>query len=816
MPPKYLFLIIVLFYSCTLLPPPKKIEEVKPLLSKNVELQFFDLKHDGRDELFWLDFGTPGFFKSKIHIVSDPGNTFNIEREFSSNYNFDDFAVHDLNGDKQNYFLATFKEDSSLYLYWKCLFDSSSNKKILTTGRNKKRDADIDFWDGNAYIHSFYDINRDGYDDAVILLSLSYDYGERGIVMFDIKNDSILWKYQTAVSIINVHLEDIDKNGGQEVFIDNNAPMNGLKVNGSDDKQPYYIVLDQFGKELRKEKIPINGGKVYYQFQDFDGDGNKEVVRALFGSFSEGANNSRIEWKRWGEPSWKVLKDIPEGIKSGVFYTSAINKSLSFIYVTGNKKYLNVISDNFKRSKSYAYSFLLYGVSKITDIDRDGEPNFLVSGTRNKLILNHNFNTLAETEFSVFYSAKTGANRAYELYGLSGQKFSKVKLVANIDLYLLLGKYLLILLPWLILIYTIVHIKKQKKRQVLPFTNNASFNHLSSGLIILDKEKKVKLINKQATTILNIHLTKIPVALSELEKQMPQDLVKEINEGLNHPPSKSFKYTYAPAKEVKHLFFNISMIYNDHTEFLGYIISIEDLTEVIHSQRAFAWASIAQHMAHDIKNPLSNVRLTLERMKLDLDNLKAGERRQIEKYIKSIDSDVHLVRNVTNSFMQFSNLSKPKISPTDVHSLIDGIIKKRVLVTGSRIKFKKVFSEKISKVEVDASLFARAIENVLDNSIKAINGKGTIIFSTSLIELVNPKNNEVKSYFEIEIEDTGRGIAKDLVDKIFEPFVSHTDGGTGLGLAIVKKIVNDHNGEITLHSKFGVGTKLCLRFPIFG
>ena len=259
---------------------------------------------------------------------------------------------------------------------------------------------------------------------------------------------------------------------------------------------------------------------------------------------------------------------------------------------------------------------------------------------------------------------------------------------------------------------------------------------------------------------------------------------------------------------------NVSTLYDSKNQFIGKLITLEDLTGVIHFQRSSAWAALTRHIAHDIKNPLSNVKLSLERLKIDSKNIPPKYKSKSEVYLKAIEEDINLVRKVTDGFLQFSSLSKPNIGVVKIHDLIDAIIDKHLPLIGNRIIIKREYTKQCSDIHADSEQINRALDNILDNSIKAIESEGTIIISTTVQETDLNETGELKQYLEIQIEDTGHGIEPDLLTKVFEPFVTGTKSGTGLGLAIIKKIVEDHNGQANIHSKVGVGTRISLLLPL--
>jgi len=247
----------------------------------------------------------------------------------------------------------------------------------------------------------------------------------------------------------------------------------------------------------------------------------------------------------------------------------------------------------------------------------------------------------------------------------------------------------------------------------------------------------------------------------------------------------------------------------------GYVVTFDDVTELQNAQRMAAWADVARRIAHEIKNPLTPIQLSAERLR--------------RKYLKEIQSDTEvfktcietIVRQVgdigrmVDEFSSFARMPSPKMREEDLAELTrDALFLQQQ--AHSSITYDFAIDENIkTRIQCDARQVNQCLINTLKNAAEAIAGRngdeGEV--PPGHIRVLISRREDAHSRIDIVIEDNGRGLPIEHRERLTEPYVTTRSKGTGLGLAIVKKIMEDHGGELILADGTGGGARITLSFP---
>jgi signal transduction histidine kinase len=191
------------------------------------------------------------------------------------------------------------------------------------------------------------------------------------------------------------------------------------------------------------------------------------------------------------------------------------------------------------------------------------------------------------------------------------------------------------------------------------------------------------------------------------------------------------------------------------------------------------------------------------------------ELKRYEKYIGHITGQVDRLRKMTDAFMKFARVEKPQLSPCDVREILQEVLTESRLKMGSGVHVKIQWDQELPRIAVDRQQLSVAFQNLIDNSLNAMEGKGVLTVTARLVQtLYNNHIQGLKDGIQIELSDTGKGISPNHQARLFQPFFSKSALGTGLGLVIVKKIVEDHHGSIRIESEEGIGTTVFITLPI--
>jgi two-component system nitrogen regulation sensor histidine kinase NtrY len=240
-------------------------------------------------------------------------------------------------------------------------------------------------------------------------------------------------------------------------------------------------------------------------------------------------------------------------------------------------------------------------------------------------------------------------------------------------------------------------------------------------------------------------------------------------------------------------------------DFSGMIVVFDNLTQLIKAQKIATWKEVAQRVAHEIKNPLTPIQLSAERIIKMLKKQDPNSPAVIEEGAKTIIQEARTIKSMVDEFSNFARMPKVDLRPADLRQLIEQTV---VLFRGifAQVEIEADLAADIPPaVQLDPEQMKRALINIFDNAIEAMDKKGKI-----LVRAVFEKKQQQVS---IEISDTGPGISTEDKTKLFLPYFSTKKKGTGLGLAIVNQIVREHNGSIRAENVQPTGAKFIIQLP---
>ncbi len=236
----------------------------------------------------------------------------------------------------------------------------------------------------------------------------------------------------------------------------------------------------------------------------------------------------------------------------------------------------------------------------------------------------------------------------------------------------------------------------------------------------------------------------------------------------------------------------------------GRILVLDDVTPLIRAQKVAAWREVARRLAHEIKNPLTPIQLSAERLRRHFADASSGARALVEECTSTIVGEVESLKGLVDEFSQFARMPTPRTVPTDLHDLIQGTL---ALYEGlfSDVTLDRVFSPEVSMVRLDPDQIRRVVINLIDNAIEAVGSHGRIVIET--------QRDEAHHLARVIVADDGPGIPAAERDKLFLPYYSTKRRGSGLGLAIVRRIIAEHGGSIDVGDNVPHGTRFTIELP---
>lgn len=332
--------------------------------------------------------------------------------------------------------------------------------------------------------------------------------------------------------------------------------------------------------------------------------------------------------------------------------------------------------------------------------------------------------------------------------------------------------------------------------------------NVSAGVISLDETGQIITINRFAETLLNIDKT-LFIGLNFNEVLPPYQAA--IVQGFIDELHDTGKITVEQHIRLNVLGKNYSLLVNftrledEGGKPLGFVLVFDNLTKLEKMQRVAAWREVARRIAHEIKNPLTPIQLSAQRLRRRYPEILAEQNSVFDKCTNTIITQVDELKRLVSEFSQFARMPKVQKSPNDLTQLVENTL---ILYKEAHkhITFNCTQTEKIPVFSFDREQLKRCLINLIDNSVAVLGDGGTITIELS-------PDEEMENVF-IKVADDGPGISKENKLKLFEPYFSTKKTGTGLGLAIVSTIISDHNGYIRVQDNEPAGSVFIIELPL--
>ena len=350
----------------------------------------------------------------------------------------------------------------------------------------------------------------------------------------------------------------------------------------------------------------------------------------------------------------------------------------------------------------------------------------------------------------------------------------------------------------------LVHANKQLDQR-REFTE-AVLSGVSSGVIGLTREGIVTLPNTAACTLLDY--SKEQMIGSQLTDALPEfaELLSAIKQG----KKRQYNTEVMIVRNDQQLFLQAG-ITSEKIEgrIVGYIVTFDDVTDLLSAQRKAAWSDIARRIAHEIKNPLTPIELAADRLKKKYrpDDPKKAE--QFDQFLTIISRQVGDIGRLVDEFSSFARMPPAILIKQEISALIEEQIK---LYQNEDELIQISFSKPPHPIYIDADsgLIRQVVANLLQNAIDSLT-ENKVVNSLIMVDL---RCDSALAF--IEIKDNGPGFQTKNLAKLFEPYVTGRDAGTGLGLAIAQKIIQDHAGQIKLQNHHEGGAHITISIPLSG
>jgi len=346
------------------------------------------------------------------------------------------------------------------------------------------------------------------------------------------------------------------------------------------------------------------------------------------------------------------------------------------------------------------------------------------------------------------------------------------------------------------------HVEVENRRRYI----ETILERITTGIVSVDADGLVTTINSAASRLLTLDLAVVGQSARAVfvraDLQPLGALLADGNGAKTESAVREMPVLHG-GQELQLAVVTTTLI-GDSGEAAGRLLVLDDVTPLIRAQKVAAWREVARRLAHEIKNPLTPIQLSAERMRRHFAERSPNDRALVDECAATIVGEVESLKGLVDEFSQFARMPSPRTVPTDVSALItdtlalyDGIFADVAIVTR--------LSQGVPLVRLDVEQVRRVIINLVDNAIEAMERKGEIVVETAV--------DEVNRVMRIVVADNGPGIPAGEREKLFLPYYSTKRRGSGLGLAIVRRIIAEHGGSIEVGDNTPHGTRFTIELP---
>jgi nitrogen fixation/metabolism regulation signal transduction histidine kinase len=351
----------------------------------------------------------------------------------------------------------------------------------------------------------------------------------------------------------------------------------------------------------------------------------------------------------------------------------------------------------------------------------------------------------------------------------------------------------------------------------------AVLTNLSSGVFSFDQDLNLQICNSAATDILGLPrdnlLGKHCKILAQQEHHATEFFDLIANGIQSDQANWQDEITLLGAHGRQMLIVRGTLLHRNNDLFANdeegssqenYVIVFDDVTNLIQAQRDAAWGEVARRLAHEIKNPLTPIQLSAERIKLKLHNKVDAELQEtLDRSTRTIVQQVESMKEMVNAFSSYAQPVRAKLAPLNLNQLVRDVAELHVSNLPN-VKVELNLDDNLPSIKANATALRQVLNNLIINASHALEDvpQGLLTIRSYIAAKVTGE------YIDLVVEDNGSGIPDDIRDSLFDPYVSSKAKGSGLGLAIVKRIVEEHSGSVWTRPISGGGTAMHLRLPI--
>ncbi len=331
---------------------------------------------------------------------------------------------------------------------------------------------------------------------------------------------------------------------------------------------------------------------------------------------------------------------------------------------------------------------------------------------------------------------------------------------------------------------------------------------VAAGVLSIDRSGSITTVNPSAERILGVwgdRLRGRPV--NEAFKELKLDLFQNAYDRIHADALDTLSLEGVMEVQGKPMttVLNLSRMRNEAGKDLGFVLVFEDLTELMKAQKVATWKEVAQRIAHEIKNPLTPIQLSAQRLRKKFDEKAPDFDSVFEESTSVIISEVNSLKRMVDEFSRYARMPAPQMARQSLHDVVRDVVS---LYRGAHrdVEFHAELDESLPYMNFDREQINRVFVNLFDNAVQAMDQRGHVRITTS--------HDAKRRRAVVTVSDDGPGISPEDMDKLFLPYFTRKRAGTGLGLAIVQRIITDHEGQIRAGRNEPKGAVFTFELPV--
>ena len=791
-----------------------------------------DLNGDGREEMLRVYRPAANANRPDLEALVLEGADGGVIEQVNFNGRVLAPLLVDTDGDRMPEILVPVVRADSLFI---SVVDARGRKResvFLTNGAPRREAEGSIPWDPDVLMAHVVDANKDGTRDLVTVISTGYARAPRGVFVHDLATGRELGRLLVGSGIIqSVLLDSTDANGAAQLLLVAAATKNGAHAGGFDDSRAYLHVVSLTPTPVISHTHDFGGAfTVAVHYADLDADGRREILATSWGHWIDGerARLEVIETARW---SVRQRRELPGRISSVAIAQLDRTPAPKIVVARADGEMMvfnGALETTLHRASIRATGF---SISANADVDGDGMDELLASGgagvnsvevlgpdlARRASVSVDSLVPAARLQLSVSVRPEGSATPLLALRTSSA--LTAYRLAPN-RWYLLhrfwrpaLATIALLLTPWLGL--TLLSLRRRVER--LRTTQTRALDATPFGIMSIDGSGDVEWMNATLRSWLGGGATssaRSPV--SAATTLAPIESLRRFCEmlGRAEPRRQSAEGLSMLPTAPRAVVFEAEPMDGGRGG-TAWLVQVKDATELGALTDSRTSALLAQRVAHDIRNPLTSMLLTVQQLRRAYRERVPEAAEALDPLTFRIEERISQLRTMTSTFMKLTDADEATRERVQLNEFLDDAVRSLRNNVPPDIELRAALAPQTAILALDRDQMESLMQNLVTNAVNAMPDGGVLTIAGRVVRGIRLEHDEIaRDYAQLEIMDTGVGMPPAVRARAFEPGYSTSALGTGVGLAIVKRILHAHDGHIDLESEVGVGTVVTIYLPL--